>query len=182
MLCRVTMSRSPWYVRPHCGVYVDTVTAEPPLQSTAAAARRLAGPGWGGRRRGRGGQTTGTTGRVTTTPLAPLVQQNWCTLYYGHWSSPCRHPALWLDQEPRHCFHDVWRWREGVRVIRTPARGGYGLSALLCCGMTWGGISTGVTRLSTVGVIRNETLVFVNFSAQDASILKISVPIIKRRS
>ena len=34
----------------------------------------------------------------------------------------------------------------------------------------------------TVGVIRNETLVFVNFSAQDASILKISVPIIKRRS
>ena len=109
------------------------------------------------------------------------TDQNWCTLYYGHWSSPCRHPALWLDQEPRHCFHDVWRWREGVRVIRTPARGGYGLSALLCCGMTWGGISTGVTRLSTVGVIRNETLVFVNFSAQDASILKISVPIIKRR-
>ena len=106
--------------------------------------------GWGGRRRGRGGQTTGTTGRVTTTPLAPLVHQNWCTLYYGHWSSPCRHPALWLDQEPRHCFHDVWRWREGVRVIRTPARGGYGLSALLCCGMTWGGISTGVTRLSTI--------------------------------
>ena len=98
------------------------------------------------------------------------TDQNWCTLYYGHWSSPCRHPALWLDQEPRHCFHDVWRWREGVRVIRTPARGGYGLSALLCCGMTWGGISTGVTRLSTVGVIRNETLVFVNFSAQDASI------------
>ena len=35
---------------------------------------------------------------------------------------------------------------------------------------------------TTVGVIRNETLVFVNFSAQDASILKISVPIIKRRS
>ena len=35
---------------------------------------------------------------------------------------------------------------------------------------------------NTVGVIRNETLVFVNFSAQDASILKISVPIIKRRS
>ena len=34
----------------------------------------------------------------------------------------------------------------------------------------------------TVGVIRNETLVFVNFSAQDVSILKISVPIIKRRS
>ena len=61
-------------LQPHCGVYVDTVTAEPPLQSTAAAARRLAGPGWGGRRRGRGGQTTGTTGRVTTTPLAPLVQ------------------------------------------------------------------------------------------------------------
>ena len=36
--------------------------------------------------------------------------------------------------------------------------------------------------LHTVGVIRNETLVFVNFSAQDASMLKISVPIIKRRS
>ena len=34
----------------------------------------------------------------------------------------------------------------------------------------------------TAGVIRNETLVFVNFWAQDASILKISVPIIKRRS
>ena len=34
----------------------------------------------------------------------------------------------------------------------------------------------------TVGAVRNETLVFVNFSAQDASILKISVPIIKRRS
>ena len=34
----------------------------------------------------------------------------------------------------------------------------------------------------TVGVIKNETLIFVNFSAQDASISKISVPIIKRRS
>ena len=34
----------------------------------------------------------------------------------------------------------------------------------------------------TVGAAKNETLVFVNFSAQDASILKISVPIIKRRS
>ena len=34
----------------------------------------------------------------------------------------------------------------------------------------------------TVGVIKNCTLVFVNFSAQGASILKISVPIIKRRS
>ena len=30
--------------------------------------------------------------------------------------------------------------------------------------------------------VRNETLVFVNFSAKDASKLKISVPIIKRRS
>merc|ERR1712067_165172 len=36
--------------------------------------------------------------------------------------------------------------------------------------------------LITVGADKNETLVFVNFSAQDASILKISVPIIKRRS
>ena len=35
---------------------------------------------------------------------------------------------------------------------------------------------------NTVGVIKNGTLVFVDFSAQDASILKISVPIIKRRS
>ena len=35
---------------------------------------------------------------------------------------------------------------------------------------------------STVGVNKNWTLVFVNFSAQDASILKISVPIRKRRS
>ena len=34
----------------------------------------------------------------------------------------------------------------------------------------------------TVVVIKNETLLFGNFSAQDASILKISVPIIKRRS
>ena len=34
----------------------------------------------------------------------------------------------------------------------------------------------------TVGAAKNETLVFVNFSAQGASILKISVPIIKRRS
>ena len=34
----------------------------------------------------------------------------------------------------------------------------------------------------TVGVNKNCTLVFVNFSAQDASTLKISVPIIKRRS
>ena len=33
----------------------------------------------------------------------------------------------------------------------------------------------------TVGVNKNCTLVFVNFSAQDAWILKISVPIIKRR-
>ena len=36
--------------------------------------------------------------------------------------------------------------------------------------------------LDTVGAVRNETLVFVNFSAKDASKLKISVPIIKRRS
>ena len=35
---------------------------------------------------------------------------------------------------------------------------------------------------TTVGADRNETLVFVIFSAQGASILKISVPIIKRRS
>ena len=35
---------------------------------------------------------------------------------------------------------------------------------------------------TTVGADKNGTLVFVNFSAQDASILKISVPIIKRRS
>ena len=34
----------------------------------------------------------------------------------------------------------------------------------------------------TVGVIKNCTLVFVHFSAQGESILKISVPIIKRRS
>ena len=34
----------------------------------------------------------------------------------------------------------------------------------------------------TVGLIKNGTLVFVNFSVQDASILKISVAIIKRRS
>ena len=40
----------------------------------------------------------------------------------------------------------------------------------------------GIKMNSTLGVIKNETLVFVNFSAQDASILKISVPIIKRRS
>ena len=33
----------------------------------------------------------------------------------------------------------------------------------------------------TVGVIKNCTLVFVNFSAQGASILKISVPIFKRK-
>ena len=44
-----------------------------------------------------------------------------------------------------------------------------------------GSLCTQVRR-TTVGVIRNETLVFVNFSAKDASILKISVPIIKRRS
>ena len=35
---------------------------------------------------------------------------------------------------------------------------------------------------STLGVNKNETLVFVNFSAQDASILKICVSISKRRS
>ena len=34
----------------------------------------------------------------------------------------------------------------------------------------------------TLGFIKNETLVFLNFSAQGASILKISVSIIKRRS
>ena len=34
----------------------------------------------------------------------------------------------------------------------------------------------------TLGFIKNETLVCINFSAQDASILKISVPIMKRRS
>ena len=36
--------------------------------------------------------------------------------------------------------------------------------------------------ICTVGADKNWTLVFINFSAQDASILKISVPIIKRRS
>ena len=36
--------------------------------------------------------------------------------------------------------------------------------------------------LLTVGVNKNWTLVFVNFSAQVASILKISAPIIKMRS
>ena len=39
-----------------------------------------------------------------------------------------------------------------------------------------------VDEVDTVGVIRNGTLVFLNFSAQDASVLKISVLIIKRRS
>ena len=35
---------------------------------------------------------------------------------------------------------------------------------------------------NTVGVNRNCTLVFINFSAQDASILNISMAIFKRRS
>ena len=39
-----------------------------------------------------------------------------------------------------------------------------------------------VTLLHTVGAVKNETLFFINFSAQDASILKISVPIFKRSS
>ena len=34
----------------------------------------------------------------------------------------------------------------------------------------------------TVGAVKNETIFFINFSAQDASILKVSVPISKRRS
>ena len=37
-------------------------------------------------------------------------------------------------------------------------------------------------RINTIGAVKNETLVFINFSAQDASISKISVPIIKKRS
>ena len=40
----------------------------------------------------------------------------------------------------------------------------------------------GILSRYTVGFIKNETLVFINFSAQGASILKISVLIIKRRS
>ena len=43
-------------------------------------------------------------------------------------------------------------------------------------------LSTTGKNYITLGFIKNETLVFVNFSAQGASILKISVPIIKRRS
>ena len=39
-----------------------------------------------------------------------------------------------------------------------------------------------IIAVITVGVNKNCTLVFLNFSAQDASILKISVTIIKRRS
>ena len=69
-------------------------------------------------------------------------------------------------------LRDFTRWRKQLVSVwghvadkwRQPARDG--------------GVNTGIT----VGVIRNETLVFINFSAQDASILKISVPISKRRS
>ena len=43
-------------------------------------------------------------------------------------------------------------------------------------------LNTIVRKMNTVGFIKNETLVFVNFSAQDASILKITVPTSKRRS
>ena len=41
-------------------------------------------------------------------------------------------------------------------------------------------LKEGKPFLSTLGFIKNETLVFLNFSAQGASILKIGVPIIKR--
>ena len=43
-------------------------------------------------------------------------------------------------------------------------------------------VPIGAFMTSTVGANKNCILVFVNSSAQDASILKISVPIIKRRS
>ena len=35
-------------------------------------------------------------------------------------------------------------------------------------------------KIPTVGAVKNETLVFINFSAQDASILNISVGISKK--
>ena len=44
------------------------------------------------------------------------------------------------------------------------------------------GFSVFYLLANTVGAVRNETLFFINFSAQDASILKISVPIFKRSS
>ena len=138
-------------LQPHCGVYVDTVTAEPPLQSTAAAARRLAGAGLGREEAGEGRtdhwhHRPGHHHPNTSTGTAELVH----TLL---WSLVLTLQTPGTMARPRTktlCFHDVWRWREGVRVIRTLARGGYGLSVVLCCGMTWGGISTGVTRLSTI--------------------------------
>ena len=43
-------------------------------------------------------------------------------------------------------------------------------------------VTVGHLRVTTVGVNKNWTLVIVNFSAQNALILKISVTIFKRRS
>ena len=68
-----------------------------------------------------------------------------------------------------------------TRLIRTPHA-----SYTSTCLRIWNPVTLGYSIVSaqqhTVGVNKNWTLVFVNFSAQDASILKISVPIIKRSS
>ena len=138
-----------------CGLTVVCMLTRARLShhySAAAAARRLAGAGLGREEAGEG-----RTDHWHHRPGSPPPQHHhWCRPELVHtllWSLVLTLQTPGTMARPRTktlCFHDVWRWREVLRVIRTPARGGYGLSVLLCCGMTWGGISTGVTKLSTM--------------------------------
>ena len=88
--------------------------------------------------------------------------QNWRTLF-------CSDQRMTLSNETI-CY----------RQLDSRARCRRALQFGLC--IVYSAVNAATCYTTTVGADKNETLIFVHFSAQDASILKISVPIIKRRS
>ena len=90
-------------------------------------------------------------------------------------------------------WRDCWRWRSSRTILQSFRTCFLSLSPIRnfsdpIVPNWWVSSGRKVKNMArynhyyTVGVIKNCTLVFVNFSAQGASILKISVPIIERRS
>ena len=129
----------------------------------------------------------GATANITTKSL--VFQEDICSLL----NHP-KHPQFWsaIDlpwQNFEAVFEAMLNWIGKLKPLKKQK------STFLFLPRTFGQLKRGLNWLlrwilckvgdlitSTVGVIRNETLVFVNFWAQNASILKISVPISKRRS